>query len=59
MSRGIETDPSKPDGTPRKLTDISLLRSTGWAPETSLSEGLTKTYADFLKGSQNGSLRSK
>ncbi|MEM8734608.1 MAG: NAD-dependent epimerase/dehydratase family protein, partial [Planctomycetota bacterium] len=55
----IKTDPSKPDGTPRKLTDISLLRSTGWAPHTALKDGLAKTYADFLEGRQNGSLRSK
>ncbi|MFN3190744.1 MAG: GDP-L-fucose synthase family protein [Aureliella sp.] len=55
----IETDPSKPDGTPRKLTDISLLRSTGWSPETSLRDGLAKTYDDFLEGNRAGSLRSK
>jgi GDP-L-fucose synthase len=44
----IETDPSKPDGTPRKLTDTTLLRSTGWAPSISLQDGLIRTYADFL-----------
>jgi GDP-L-fucose synthase len=54
----IMTDPSKPDGTPRKLTDTSLLRSTGWAPGISLSEGLARTYADFLNETQSGSLRS-
>ncbi len=44
----IECDPSKPDGTPRKLTDISLLQSTGWSPRTSLKEGLARTYKAFL-----------
>lgn len=44
----IELDPSKPDGTPRKLTDITLLKSTGWHPSLSLEEGLSRTYAAFL-----------
>ncbi|MGN6136379.1 MAG: GDP-L-fucose synthase family protein [Aureliella sp.] len=43
----IELDLSKPDGTPRKLTDISLLKSTGWQPSISLEEGLARTYAAF------------
>lgn len=54
----ITTDPSKPNGTPRKLTDTTLLRSTGWAPGISLQEGLTRTYADFLEETQSGRLRS-
>lgn len=54
----ITTDPSKPNGTPRKLTDTTLLRSTGWAPGISLQEGLTRTYADFLQETQSGRLRS-
>jgi GDP-L-fucose synthase len=54
----ITTDPSKPDGTPRKLTDTTLLRSTGWAPGISLQEGLTRTYADFLEETHSGRLRS-
>jgi GDP-L-fucose synthase len=37
-------DRSKPDGAPRKLLDSSLIRSMGWAPSTSLEEGLEKTY---------------
>jgi GDP-L-fucose synthase len=45
----IEWDPSKPDGTPRKLMDSSRLRDLGWKPKTELSEGITKAYADFLK----------
>jgi len=40
----IELDPSKPDGTPRKLLDVGLLRSLGWAPRIGLPEGLKSTY---------------
>lgn len=43
----ILTDPTKPDGTPRKLLDISLLRSSGWSPTISFREGLTAAYQDF------------
>jgi GDP-L-fucose synthase len=45
----IELDPSKPDGTPRKLMDSRRLNALGWQPETNLAEGLRKTYADFLE----------
>ncbi len=45
---GIETDPSKPDGTPRKLMDSSLIASLGWTPTTGLEEGLRLAYEDFL-----------
>lgn len=41
-------DPSKPDGTPRKLLDTGRLSDLGWTPATSLSEGLSKTYQWFL-----------
>lgn len=40
-------DTSKPDGTPRKVLDISLVRSLGWKPTTSFADGLRSTYADF------------
>jgi GDP-L-fucose synthase len=42
-------DSSKPDGTPRKLLDISLIRSLGWKPATDLKRGLQLAYADFKK----------
>lgn len=42
-------DASKPDGTPRKLLDSNQLRSLGWNPRTSLQEGLSITYRDFLE----------
>jgi len=41
----IEFDSSKPDGTPRKLLDVSLLKSIGWQAEVPLREGLARTYA--------------
>jgi GDP-L-fucose synthase len=45
----ITNDLSKPDGTPRKLLDISLLRSTGWRHQTSLKDGLEKVYKWYLE----------
>jgi GDP-L-fucose synthase len=43
----IHYDASKPDGTPRKLTDVSRLKALGWAPKIALAEGLRATYRDF------------
>jgi GDP-L-fucose synthase len=42
-------DTSKPDGTPRKLLDVSRLRTMGWSAQTSLQEGLEQTYRWFLE----------
>lgn len=42
-------DPSKPDGTPRKLTDTSKLQTLGWKQARSLKEGLESTYANALR----------
>jgi GDP-L-fucose synthase len=42
-------DKTKPDGTPRKLLDISKLRGLGWAPGISLRDGISRTYDWFLK----------
>jgi GDP-L-fucose synthase len=44
-------DPTKPDGTPRKLLDVSRLHKLQWKHKTSLEEGLRKTYEDFLENS--------
>ncbi|RFF27894.1 MULTISPECIES: GDP-L-fucose synthase [unclassified Wenzhouxiangella] len=44
----IETDPSKPDGTPRKLMDVSRMHELGWRAVTGLEEGLKETYEWFL-----------
>lgn len=46
----IECDPSKPDGTPRKLMDSSGLESLGWKAKIGLREGIADAYADFLQG---------
>ncbi len=46
----IVFDPSRPDGTPRKLLDVSKLTALGWAPRISLREGITRAYADFTSG---------
>lgn len=45
----ISWNNTMPDGTPRKLLDISLLKSLGWTPKTELSYGIEKTYHWFLK----------
>ncbi len=42
-------DPSKPDGTPRKLLDVSRMRALGWRPGIGLREGLADTYRWFLE----------
>jgi GDP-L-fucose synthase len=42
-------DSSKPDGTPRKLLDISRLRALRWRAQTPLQEGLRKTYESYCK----------
>lgn len=44
----IEWDPTKPDGTPRKLLDVSKLERLGWHYTTELEEGIRLTYEDFL-----------
>ena len=41
----LEWDASKPDGTPRKLLDVSRVKALGWEPRIGLSEGLEATYA--------------
>ncbi len=45
----IEFDSTKPDGTPRKLLDVTRLDKLGWKAKTNLKEGLTKTYQWFLE----------
>jgi GDP-L-fucose synthase len=45
----IEQDPSRPDGTPRKLMDVGRLRALGWAPRVGLAQGLALAYRDFLE----------
>ena len=45
----IEFDPSKPDGTPRKLMDVSRLHSLGWKARTGFRDGLAIVYEDYLR----------
>jgi GDP-L-fucose synthase len=45
----IVYDTSKPDGTPRKLLDVSKLQAMGWAPKIPLREGLASTYRDYAQ----------
>jgi GDP-L-fucose synthase len=49
----IKWDTSKPDGTPRKLLDVSKLKVLGWKPTTILKEGVKKTYTWFLDNVDN------
>lgn len=51
----VEFDSSKPDGAPRKLMDVSRLRSLGWEATTNLEKGLRHTYKWFLE--HEGGLR--
>lgn len=48
----IVFDASRPDGTPRKLLDVSKLTRLGWRPRIGLREGLAAAYADYLAGGQ-------
>jgi GDP-L-fucose synthase len=49
----VEWDVTKPDGTPRKLMDSSLLRSRGWAPVISLEDGIRSTYRWYLNARES------
>ena len=56
----IAFDTSRPDGTPRKLLDVSKIRALGWAPKIPLEAGITDTYQKFLdqRGSVTGLRRN-
>jgi GDP-L-fucose synthase len=49
FSGNLSFDPSKPDGTPRKLQDMSRMHSLGWRHKVSLADGLRKTYRWYLE----------
>ncbi len=53
----IRWDSTKPDGTPRKLCDSSLLRSFGWAPAIDLEEGIAKTVIEYREAVAAGTVR--
>ncbi|MDF2911083.1 MAG: GDP-fucose synthetase [Sporolactobacillus laevolacticus] len=50
----IHFDSSKPDGTPRKIVDVTKLHNLGWVNNISLDEGLERTFQDFLDSSFSG-----
>jgi len=54
----IVWDATKPDGTPRKLMDVSKLAALGWRARTALRDGVAATYASFLAESAAGTLRT-
>lgn len=53
----VTWDASKPDGTPRKLVDVSRLTALGWRARIALREGIERTYATFLAEKAAGTLR--
>jgi GDP-L-fucose synthase len=55
----VTWDASKPDGTPRKLLDVSRLATLGWRAKIALRDGIEKTYASFLAEKSAGTLRKK
>lgn len=54
---GIRWDTSKPNGTPRKLLDVSKAQQLGWTYQTGLKEGIRLAYQDFLENLRNYSDR--
>lgn len=52
FSGSLRFDSSKPDGTPRKLLDVSKLSGLGWSPTITLREGIASTCADFENNAQ-------
>ena len=49
----IDFDPTKPDGMPRKLLDVSKLTALGWKSKFTLEEGIKQAYKNYLEGSPN------
>jgi GDP-L-fucose synthase len=55
----VEWDSSKPDGTPRKLLDVSRITAFGWRPTVALEEGIIRTYQWYLTHAQPCALNRK
>jgi GDP-L-fucose synthase len=53
----IEWDTSKPDGTPRKVLDVSRLKALGWKPTITLDEGIASTIAWYKEANARGEVR--
>jgi GDP-L-fucose synthase len=54
----LQFDPSKPDGTPRKLLDVSKMTALGWQAQIPLAQGLAEAYADFQSALTNHTART-
>jgi GDP-L-fucose synthase len=55
----ITHDITKPDGTPRKLMDVSRVQNMGWKHKIHIKQGLENAYADFLSKNNSGTVRAK
>jgi GDP-L-fucose synthase len=53
----IEWDSSKPDGTPRKVLDVSRIKALGWSPTITLNEGIASTIAWYKEANARGEVR--
>jgi len=53
----IEWDSSKPDGTPRKVLDVSRVKALGWKPTITLDEGIASTIAWYKEANSRGEVR--
>ncbi len=53
----LNWDPTKPNGTPRKLCDVSRLMALGWKPQVELKDGIRIAYQDFLAGGGKDNVR--
>jgi GDP-L-fucose synthase len=53
----IEWDSSKPDGTPRKVLDVSRVKALGWKPTITLDAGIASTIAWFKEANARGEVR--
>ena len=53
----IEWDPSKPDGTPRKVLDVSRIKALGWKPTITLEEGIASTISWYKEANARGEVR--
>ena len=56
VKANIIFDKTKPDGTPRKLLDISRLKNFGWIPKITLQKGIEKSYKWYLQQVEKNSL---
>jgi GDP-L-fucose synthase len=54
----IVFDETKPDGTPRKLLDVSKLNALGWKPQVTLREGIRATYEWFVQNQEKALQRA-